>query len=56
MVVLLIIFMMTFGTFTFSYVAHDTYKVNEKGILYTMVIGIVVINIIGLEMIIVECL
>lgn len=56
MVILLIIFMMTFGTFAFSYVAHDAYKVNEKGILYAMVVGIVVINIIGLEMIIVECL
>lgn len=56
MIIPLIMFMMTFGTFAFSYVAHDAYKVNEKGILYAMVFGIVIINIIGLEMIIVECL
>ncbi|AUV57100.1 putative membrane protein [Staphylococcus phage vB_SauM_LM12] len=56
MIIPLIILMMTFGTFAFSYVAHDAYRVDEKGIMYAMVVGIVVINVIGLEMIIVECL
>ena len=56
MIILFITLMMSFGTFAFGYVAHDAYKVDEKGILYAMVGSIVVINGIGLEMIIVECL
>lgn len=54
MIIILIILMMSWGSFAFGYVAHDSYKVNEKGILYAMIVAIIVVNVIGLEMLILE--
>ncbi|BBC69661.1 hypothetical protein P108_0115 [Staphylococcus phage phiSA039] len=56
MLILLIIVTMIYGSCAFGYVARDAYRVDEKGILYAMIIAIIIINVIGLEMIIVECL
>lgn len=54
MIIPLIILMMLWGSAVFGYVGYDAHKVDEKGIFYAMMVAIVIVNVLGLEMLILE--